>query len=184
MKKKFKYAVFGIVLLSMFVMSGCGVSHKTPEGVVTALIESYAEGKEKNVRDCYGVKKDEDKNLEKQIDATIQYFQAHNASKVEIQSCEILSEKENYTYVYITYNMILDKEEKYPCIATYMVGKEGKKYYVLSPENITEEMSKDAAEEYAEFMKTDTYKDYTTEYDKFIKKNPGYEEKIAGKLNG
>ena len=32
------------------------------------------------------------------------------------------------------------------------------------------------------FMNTQAYKDYTTAYDKFIKKNPGYEEKIAAKL--
>lgn len=184
MKKKFRFAVFGIVLLYMLGMSGCGVNHKTPEGVVTSLIESYAEGKVKKIRDCYGVKKNEDENLETQIDATIKYIQAHNAEKVEIQECEILAEQDTYTYVYITYNMILDSKDEYPCISTYMVGKEEKKYYVLSPEKVTEEMSAEAAEVYAEFMKTDTYKDYTKKYDTFIKKNPGYEEKIAGKLNG
>ena len=43
-------------------------------------------------------------------------------------------------------------------------------------------MSKQAATKYAEFMNTQVYKDYTTAYDKFIKKNPGYEEQIAAKL--
>ena len=43
-------------------------------------------------------------------------------------------------------------------------------------------MSQAAADEYAKFMTTDTYKGYTVAYDTFIKKNPGYEEKIAGKL--
>ena len=46
-----------------------------------------------------------------------------------------------------------------------------------------EEMSSAAAEAYAKFMETDLYKDYAKEYDTFIRKNPGYEDKIAGKLN-
>jgi hypothetical protein len=44
-------------------------------------------------------------------------------------------------------------------------------------------MSSAAAEAYAKFMETDLYKDYAKEYDTFIRKNPGYEDKIAGKLN-
>ena len=32
-------------------------------------------------------------------------------------------------------------------------------------------------------MKSDAYQEYTVAYDKFIKKNPGYEEKIASKLS-
>ena len=40
-----------------------------------------------------------------------------------------------------------------------------------------------AAEKYADFMKTDAYKDYVTAYETFTKKNPGYEEKIASKLS-
>ena len=33
-------------------------------------------------------------------------------------------------------------------------------------------------------MTTKTYTDYTKAYEVFLKKNPGYEDKIAGKLNG
>ena len=52
----------------------------------------------------------------------------------------------------------------------------------MTPSEITDDLSKQAATKYADFMNTQAYKDYTTAYDKFIKKNPGYEEKIAAKL--
>ena len=64
-----------------------------------------------------------------------------------------------------------------------MVEKQGKKYYVMSPSEITDELRNQAATDYAEFMTTDAYKSYTKEYNVFMKKNPGYEEKIANKLN-
>ena len=60
--------------------------------------------------------------------------------------------------------------------------KDDGKYYVMTPSEITDDISKQAATKYAEFMNTQVYKDYTTAYDKFIKKNPGYEEQIAAKL--
>lgn len=85
--------------------------------------------------------------------------------------------------MYIIYHMVLENKQEYPCISTYMVQKEDKKYYVLPPAKITDEMSKTAASEYAKFMTTDAYKTYTKDYETFIKKNPGYEEKIAGKLS-
>lgn len=183
MKKKMKYIILGITVLVLMGMTACGVSHKSPEGVVKSLIESYVDGKESKIKDCYGVKKDIEKTLQAEIDATIKYFKAHNASKVNIEKCDILSENKNYAYTYITYNLVLENNQEYPCITTYMVGKEDNKYYVLPPSEITEEMSKQAATDYAKFMTTDIYKDYTKAYDTFIKKNPGYEEKIAGKVN-
>ena len=63
-----------------------------------------------------------------------------------------------------------------------MVEKKDKKYYVLTSSKITEDMSKQAATDYAKFMTTDSYKNYTKAYNTFIKKNPGYEDKIANKL--
>ena len=39
------------------------------------------------------------------------------------------------------------------------------------------------ADDYAKFMTADSYKTYTKAYNVFIKKNPGYEEKIANKLD-
>lgn len=183
MKKKYRYIILASVVLCAVGFSGCGVSHKSPEKVVKSLIEAYAQGKEKKIKDCYGAKKETDENLQKQIDATLKYFEVHEAEKVEIQECNVLSETEEYSYVYILYDFVLDNKNSYPCINTYMVGKEDKKYYVLAPEKVTEEMSKEAATEYSDFMTTDTYKNYVTRYETFIKKNPGYEEKIAGKLS-
>lgn len=183
MKKGMKYILLGISILLMLGMTGCGVSHKSPEGVVKALIQSYVDGKESKVKECYGVKKDTDKDIQTEIDATIKYFKAHNVSKLKIDECDILSENKKYAYTYITYNLVLENEQEYPCVGTYMVGKEDGKYYVLPPSKITEDMSKQAATDFAKFMTTDTYKNYTKAYETFIKKNPGYEEKIAGKVS-
>ena len=63
-----------------------------------------------------------------------------------------------------------------------MVGKQDKDYYILAPSKITDDMRTQAATDYAEFMTTDTYKEYTKAYDVFIKKNPGYEDKITTKI--
>jgi hypothetical protein len=163
-------------------MSGCGVSHKSSKSVVESLIKYYVEGKETEIKDCYNQKQDTEESLQTEIDATISYFSAHNASKLDIIDCDIISEYADYTYVYIRYNLVLDKSQEYPCIGTYIVGKNNNKYYVLPPSEITSDMSTKAATDYAKFMTTDTYKQYTREYDAFIKKNPGYEEQIAGEI--
>ena len=76
----------------------------------------------------------------------------------------------------------LKNEQEYPCVGTYMVEKKDGKYYVMSPSEITDELRTQAATDYAKFMTTDSYKSYTKAYNVFIKKNPGYEEKIANKL--
>ena len=182
MKKRVRFIILGAAVLLILAMSGCGISHKTPEGVVESLIKEYVNGKEKKIKDCYGQKKDTEESLQTEIEATIKYFKAHNVKKLKINECDSLSENKNYTYVYILYNLVLENEQEYPCISTYMVEKKDKKYYVLPSSGITEEMSKQAAADYAKFMTTDSYKNYTKAYNTFIKKNPGYEEKIAGKL--
>lgn len=172
-----------IIILIVLGIKGCGISHKSPEGVVKALIESYVSGKESRIRECYGAKKDADEGLQTMIDATIKYFEAHGTKKVSISECDVLSENKNYTYVYIVYGLELENGQEYPCIGTYMTAKEDGKYNVLPPSKVTEEMSKQAATDYAKFMTTDTYKNYTKAYETFIKKNPGYEDKIAGKVS-
>lgn len=175
-------AVLLLVFLIILGVKGCGGSHKTPEGVVEALIKAGVDGKEKDMKKCYDTEKKVSKELQAEIDATMKYYKAHNVSKVKISDCEVLTKNKKYTYVYIRYNLVLENEQEYPCIATYMVKEKDNKYYVFAPSEITEEMSQEAADEYAKFMTTDTYKDYTVAYDTFIKKNPGYEERIAGKL--
>lgn len=184
MKKWQKYFITGIMVLLALCVTGCGgVSHKSPEKVTEELIQSYADNKEARVKDCYNQKDSTEESLQAEITATLSYFQAHNAKSLKIGGCEILSEKDNYTYVYITYNLVLDDDQEYPCIGTYMVGKQDKDYYILAPSQITDDMRTQAASDYAKFMTTDTYKEYTKAYDTFIKKNPGYEEKIAGKVS-
>ena len=59
MKRWMKYFIVGVTVLLIFSMTGCGgVSHKSPEKVTEELINAYAKGKEKNVKDCYNEKKD------------------------------------------------------------------------------------------------------------------------------
>ena len=154
----------------------------TPERVVRTLIESYTGGNESKVKKCYGVSKADD-TLQQEMDATVKYFSAFEAEKTEITQCDKIYQNGNYTYMYITYELVLKNGQSYPCISTYMVQKKDNgKYYVMIPSEITDDLSKQAATKYADFMNTQAYKDYTTAYDKFIKKNPGYEEKIAAKL--
>lgn len=179
--------IAGVVLILLLVLifgiRGCGVSHKTPEKVVKELIGSYAKEKVKGAKDCYGAKKDTPEALQAEIDANIKYFQAHGPEEIIIESCEELYQDEKLTYVYIIYKLRLENGQEYPCISTYMTELREDEYYILSPAEITEEMGMQAAEAYAKFMTTDTYKDYVTDYETFVKKNPGYEEKIAGKLS-
>ena len=175
-------ALIVLIIIIVFAAKGCGVSHKTPERVVRTLIEAYTSGNESKVKKCYGVSKADD-SLQQEMDATVKYFSAFDAEKTEITQCDKIYQNGKNTYIYITYNLVLKNGQKYPCITTYMVQKKDNgKYYVLTPSEITDDLSKQAAEKYAEFMNTQVYKDYTTDYDKFIKKNPGYEEKLAAKL--
>ena len=160
-------ALIVLIIIIVFAAKGCGVSHKTPERVVRTLIESYTGGNEKKVKKCYGVSKADD-TLQQEMDATVKYFSAFEAEKTEITQCDKIYQNGNYTYMYITYELVLKKDNG--------------KYYVMTPSEITDDLSKQAATKYADFMNTQAYKDYTTAYDKFIKKNPGYEEKIAAKL--
>ena len=53
----------------------------------------------------------------------------------------------------------------------------------MSSSEITDDLRNQAADDYAKFMTADSYKTYTKAYNVFIKKNPGYEEKIANKLD-
>ena len=183
MKKWYRYLAAGVLVLLTLCVAGCGgVSHKSPEKVTEELIQFYVDGKENKVKDCYNQKDNTEADLQTEITATLKYFEAHNPKKVSIQDCQVLSQNDNYTYVYITYNLILEDDQEYPCVGTYMVGKQDKTYYIMSSSQITDDMRTQAATDYANFMKTDAYKTYTKAYDTFIKKNPGYEEQIAAKL--
>lgn len=177
--------VVALVILFLFVIlmvRGCGVRQGSPEAVVKSLIDSYAKGNQKNAIKCFGMKNSTE-DLEKEIAASVKYFEAHGAKSVNIAYCDILSESKDYTYVYIIYKFKLDNGQEYPCISTYMVNKVQNKYCVIPTASVTAEMSKQAVQDYAKFMTTDIYKEYIRDYETFTKKNPGYEEKIAGKIS-
>ena len=173
-----------ILLVIILAARGCGgISHRAPEGLVESYIKAAVEGKDKKMQECYGADKISDE-AKTEISSTVKYFQAHGAKDVNIDSCEAISESKNYTYVYIRYNLVLQNDQEYPCISTYLVKVQDKKYYLYSPAEISDEISQQAAADYQKFMTTKTYTDYTKAYEVFLKKNPGYEDKIASKLNG
>lgn len=173
-----------ILLVIILAARGCeGISHRTPEGLMEGYIKAAVAGKDKKMQECYGTNKISDE-AKTEISSTVKYFQAHGAKDVNIDSCDAISESKNYTYVYIRYNLVLQNDQEYPCISTYLVKVQDKKYYLYSPAEISDEISQQAAADYQKFMTTKTYTDYTKAYEVFLKKNPGYEDKIASKLNG
>lgn len=182
-KKRVRITLLGIAVFLVLGSCGCGASKKSPEGVVKALITGYVDGDENKVKDCYGEKKAVDGSLQKEIDATTEYYKAHRIKKLKIKESGILSKENDLTYVYAIYSLVLEDKQEYPCVGTYMVEKNEKGYHVLPSSKITQDMSKRAAEEYGDFMKTDSYKNYEREYEIFIKKNPGYEQRLGEKLS-
>ena len=74
MKKRTRILILGIAMMFIMAMSGCGVNHKSPEGVVEALIKNYVSGSEKKVKQCYSQEKDTNELLQNEIDATLKYF--------------------------------------------------------------------------------------------------------------
>lgn len=184
MKKLQKQFFAVLMMVLVFALSGCGANHGSPEAVVKSLIKAYGESDKDAIKDCYGLgKKDENADLQAEIDMMLKYISVHNTSKVKVVDCGILSENDLYAYVYVTFNLIQEDKQEYPCVDTYVIRKTDKKYYVVSTANITEEMKNQAITDYQEFMNKDAYKEYRRAYDTFIKKNPGYEDKIASKMN-
>lgn len=178
-------AVFLVVVVILLFYRSCGSSHSSAVGVVQALVKAGVNGDIRKMKDCYGVKGDAPGELQRELDATVKFYKAHNTEGVRIRKSGKLFEDTDLscTGVYIVYRLRLPDGQYYPCIGTYLVKKREGRYYVLTAAQTEEEMSSAAAEAYAKFMETDLYKDYAKEYDTFIRKNPGYEDKIAGKLN-
>ena len=94
MKKKTRIIILGIVLVLAMAMSGCGVNQKSPEGVVESLIKEYVNGSEKKVKKCYSGGDDANEFLQTEIDATLQYFAAHNPTKELYEGIQCICEKE------------------------------------------------------------------------------------------
>jgi len=169
-----------IVFFSLF--SGCGVSHGSPKSVTKSLIEAYGKRSERLVKDCYGQRKQTESSLQTEIDTMMAYLDAHNTKDIHINKTDILWEDETDACVYILYGLVLESGQEYPCLGTYVAEKKGGKYYILPPSAIDGKISSRTAEAFTKFMTMDTYKDYTKEYNTFVRKNPGYEEKIATRM--
>lgn len=187
MEQNMKFAaVIAVAVLLVFVVfrfQGCArVRHDSPKRVVRSLIQAYAKKNENMIKDCYGQKQNTEESLMQEINTTLKYIQAHNTQGIKVRKCDTLEENEYGTYVYVLYSLVLENEQEYPCLGTYMVRAQDNKYYILAPSEITDEMSESAVTAFNKFMTTDMYKDYMKEYNTFVKKNPGYEEKIAGIL--
>lgn len=165
------------------LLTGCGVSHGSPEGVVKSLVKYSEKGKEKQVADCYGLKIDEaDDETKAEIEAAVKFYETMKSEGVTLVKCDAIEEYKDYTYMYIYYDVNLAKKKAYPRLETYFVKKKDKDYVVVPAKEITSEMSKEAETAYAVFMTEDIYKDYQKEYDTFVLKNPRFEEELSLKL--
>ena len=65
-----------LCLAAMFLFSGCGVKHGSPEGVVKSLVKYSEKGKEKKVLNCYGTDKNTDEEIKKEAENMIAYYDA------------------------------------------------------------------------------------------------------------
>lgn len=182
MKRTRLIVMLMVCLAAAACLSGCGVSHGSPEGVVKSLVTYYEKGNEKKVLDCYGLAKDADKKTEEQIASTIAYFEAMKSKGITLVGCDLIEEYKGYSYVYISYIVEISKNKSYPKMETYMVKEDGGKHYVIPTKDITEAMSQEAKTAYATFMTTEPYKEYVKSYETFLIKNPNFEEELTQKL--
>ncbi len=53
----------------------------------------------------------------------MKYFSAFEAEKTEITQCDKIYQDGNYTYMYITYDLVLKNGQSYPC-TQYLYGTE------------------------------------------------------------
>lgn len=182
MKKCRITTLFFMCLMAALILSGCGVSHKSPEGVVKSLVKYIEKGNTGKAEECYGQSKKTDKETTAQIEAMIKYFDAMKSKGIKLVECDVIQDYTNYAYVYISYEVDLGKDKAYPKLDTYLVNKKDNKYYVIPAKDITSDMSKAAETAYTTFMTKDPYKNYKKSYDAFILKSPNFEEELSQKL--
>ena len=176
-------AIVVLIICIVFLARGCSsVRNDTAKRVVRSLISAYEDRSDKKILECYGQKENPQESLTLEINAKMTYLQAHDPKGWKVVKCDTLYEEGAYSYVYILYNLVMENEDEYPCLDTYMVINEEERYYVMPAADITEDMQKKAQEAFEKFMTTDIYKGYMMEYNTFIKKNPGYEERISQTL--
>ena len=170
------------VVILVFVLRGCMGGKNTPAGVAERLIEECIAGKTQEAAECYGVTGAPEGALATEIEAAVSYYSAHNAQKMSVVKSDSLFETEDTAYVYVRYNLVLDDGQEYPCLRTFMTRKVEEKWTVVETSAVTETMQAQAEEAFNKFMTTGIYKDFNKDYDTFLKKNPGYEERISTKL--
>ena len=170
------------VVILIFVLRGCAGGKNSPAGVAERLIEECIAGKTEKAAECYGISGAPEGALASEIDGAITYYSAHNAQKMNVIKSDALFETEDMAYVYVRYNLVLDDQQEYPCLRTFMTRKVDKTWTVVETSAITGDMQAQAEEAFNKFMTTGIYKDFNKDYDTFLKKNPGYEERIATKL--
>ena len=170
------------VVVLVFVLKGCLKNKNTAAGIAEKLVEESVGGNIGKMSACYGVSDEPGAALSSEMEAAVEYYKAHNAKKVSVVKSDILYEDDNMTYVFVRYDLVLEDDEKYPCLRTFMTHKIEDKWYVMETSAITDSMKNMAQDAFDKFTTSDTYKEFNKDYETFLKKNPGYEERIATKL--
>ncbi len=170
------------VVVLVFVLKGCLKNRNSAEGVAERLIEESVGGNTGKMAACYGISGEPDAALASEMEAAVKYYAAHNAKKVSVVKSDILFEDDTTAYVYVRYNLVLEDDQEYPCLRTFMTQKTDKKWTVMETSAVTDSMKNMAQDAFDKFTTSDTYKEFNKDYETFLKKNPGYEERIATKL--
>ena len=180
------YTVLAGVILSL---SGCGmkVSTKSPEHVMKSVLEAYQKENKEAARKCFGLDPDKkgDDAIETEISYHMNQFKLYQPVDIEYTKCETLGEFNGYELVYAIYELEHKKENEkksetiqIPGLSLSFVKEKEKDYYIVPAKDVTEDMSKISAEEFAKFTKTEEYKTYKKSFDKFIRENPEFEKII------
>lgn len=185
MRKKRGLFVLLLGVFLLLILPGCGVkvSNKSPEAVVKSLANAYQAEEEEAILKCMGIEsaKNLDDTIKQEINYNSKLFQAHGAKEIQIRQAEVIGEfeKKDLVYIWFTYEIEEKKETlQAPSLAFYFVNKKDEKYYVVPAKDVTDEMSEYSRKKYAQFTKTEEYKQYQKEYKEFIRKNPKYETKL------
>lgn len=78
-------ALFLAAVVILLFYRSCGPSHGSAVGVVQALVKAGVNGDIRKMKDCYGVKGDAPGELQRELDATVKFYKAHNTEGVKIR---------------------------------------------------------------------------------------------------
>lgn len=180
-KKGVMFLAVSVCMLVLGACSGKGVNAQSPEALIKSLITAYQEQNIQEVMECYGLTKDEkpQEDIQKEIDYNIRLFKAYEAKNIDFEKSDSLGKSGDSQLVYVWFNYEQEeKSQNCPVLSFYFVNKKDKRYVVVPAKDVTSEMSEYSRTAYEEFTETETYKRYKKDYDKFIKENPTYKEKL------